>query len=397
MRVTALLHTRFLGTLEQLRFSGQLEWTTPSGQRWLFYLSQGLIMYATGGEHLVRRWQRLIAMHCPRKLIHRVAWQTDLGNVDVADLRFGWEYALLNLWVARQDITPEQAARIVRSVVTEVLFDVTQAVDVTNQISQDSSFSSRLILVPIQEAIAETQRLLQVWQNANLADYSPNQAPAIKQSEQLQKHSSPQFYQSLANLLNGQQTLRELAVQTKRDAAAIAVSLLPFIRLGWVELTRIPDLAAPVYRRQGTSNASLTSAAAIPQAALIACVDDSFVIHRTLDKLVTSAGYRFIGIDNPLRAINMLLTRKPDFIFLDLVMPNANGYEICEQLRKLSCFRNTPIVILTGNDGYANRLKSNFAGANAFLSKPLDAEAVLGVIRKHLEQSASNLSVATTR
>ena len=52
-----------------------------------------------------------------------------------------------------------------------------------------------------------------------------------------------------------------------------------------------------------------------------------------------------------LRAIAMLLSRKPDLIFLDLVMPDTNGYEICGQLRKLTYFRQTPIIILTGNDG----------------------------------------------
>ena len=87
-------------------------------------------------------------------------------------------------------------------------------------------------------------------------------------------------------------------------------------------------------------------------------------------------------------SLGILLTRKPDFIFLDLVMPNANGYEICTQLRKLSSFRDTPIVILTGNDGFANRLRSNFAGASDFVSKPFNAEIVLSVIGKHLKQGA---------
>jgi chemotaxis family two-component system response regulator PixG len=104
--------------------------------------------------------------------------------------------------------------------------------------------------------------------------------------------------------------------------------------------------------------------------------------------LLTAAGYQFVGVDDALRAFAILLERKPAVIFLDLVMPNANGYEICGKLRKLSYFRNTPILILTGNDGIVDRVRAKLVGASDFLSKPVDAGTVLSVIRKHLEQGA---------
>jgi len=80
-----------------------------------------------------------------------------------------------------------------------------------------------------------------------------------------------------------------------------------------------------------------------------------------------------------------VLSTKPDLIFLDLIMPNANGYEICGQLRKLNFFKNTPIVILTGNDGIIDRVRSKMVGATDFLSKPIDSELVLETIRKYLK------------
>ncbi len=91
-------------------------------------------------------------------------------------------------------------------------------------------------------------------------------------------------------------------------------------------------------------------------------------------------------MNDALRAIATLLARKPDLIFLDLVMPNANGYEICSQLRRLSFFQNTPIVILTGNDGIIDRVRAKMVGATDFISKPIDASVVLEVIRKHLHK-----------
>jgi chemotaxis family two-component system response regulator PixG len=65
-------------------------------------------------------------------------------------------------------------------------------------------------------------------------------------------------------------------------------------------------------------------------------------------------------------------------------MPNTNGYEICGQLRKISTFRDTPIIILTGNDGIIDRVRAKMVGATDFLSKPVNAEIVLDVARQYL-------------
>ena len=69
-------------------------------------------------------------------------------------------------------------------------------------------------------------------------------------------------------------------------------------------------------------------------------------------------------------------------------MPNINGYEICGKLRKLSIFQNTPIIILTGNDGIIDRVRAKLVGASDFIGKPVDAETLLTVIGKHLKQSS---------
>jgi len=107
---------------------------------------------------------------------------------------------------------------------------------------------------------------------------------------------------------------------------------------------------------------------------------------QTLEKILTTANYQFIGINDPLRAIAILLARKPELIFLDLVMPNANGYEICGQLRRLSIFKHTPIVILTGNDGIVDRVRAKMVGSTDFLGKPVNPDQVLSTILKYIKQ-----------
>ena len=383
---TASRRARFFKTLQQLRFNGQL-WLKDSQQgQWIFYLNRGDIAYATGGNAPVRRWARNLATYCPQLPPYLPNLQSELSSMDATVFTTCWEYELLCLWVEQQKITLGQATKMIEAVVAEVLFDIAQAGNVNYQIKQDNSLSQQLLLIDSQVAIEETQKLWQAWQDGKLANYSPNGVPIIKQPEQLQARTSAQIYQTLTRILKGQRTLRELAEQMKRDVLLVTRSLLPYLQTGLVELATPVDLDAPVCPSVPQEQAKTT----VSKELLIACVDDDMWVCKTMEKLLTAAGNRFIGINDGVRALVTILARKPDLIFLDLVMPNTNGYEICSKLRKIPSFRNTPIIILTGNDGVVDQVRAKLFGASDFISKPIDAEKVLSVIHKHIEEEAIN-------
>ncbi|MBW4638287.1 MAG: response regulator [Gloeocapsa sp. UFS-A4-WI-NPMV-4B04] len=364
--------------LKQERFSGKLLIKDSLGHEWVFYLFLGRILYATGGMQPVRRWRRNLTFFCP---------QIELNQLKMSSAsNISWEYQLLYSGVEQQQISREQVAKIIGAIAAEVLFDVIQAGEVTIDVKQENLSVPQLVLLDPEQVLAEVQQVGQNWQKANIIHLFPNRAPVIKQPEQLQQQVSPAVYQNLAKLLDGQRSLRDLAVVMKRNAPEVISSLLPYIQSGLVELIEIADLAAPAAPASPASPATPPPSAA--QAPLVACVDDSPLVCQSLEKILTTAGYQFLAVQDSLRAIATLLTRKPDLIFLDLVMPNTNGYEICGQLRKVSSFRNTPIIILTGNDGIIDRVRAKMVGASDFLSKPINAETVLEVARQHLTQSS---------
>jgi chemotaxis family two-component system response regulator PixG len=107
-----------------------------------------------------------------------------------------------------------------------------------------------------------------------------------------------------------------------------------------------------------------------------------------MEQVIRAAGFNFLSTTEGARAVPLFLTKKPDLIFLDLVMPDTNGYEICSQLRKISRFKETPIIILSGNDGLVDQVRARLLGATDFLSKPIEPFIILSVIRKHLGQLA---------
>lgn len=367
-----------LATLKQERCSGQLLLKDIQEQEWTLYLFLGRILYATGGMHPVKRWRRSLSAVCPQVDANQLKLPANsLGDIS-------WEYLLLYSAVEHQQITRDQAAKVISTIVAEVLFDITQATNVTLQVKPDHVSVPQLVLIEPSQALAEAQQVWQNWQKAKLADRSPNRAPTIREPEQLQQQVSAAVFQNLTKLLDGQRSLRDIAAGMKRDVMEVMSSLLPYIQSGLIEFVDIPDLAPPVAPPSSVVSPAATDASK----PLIACVDDSPLVCQSLDKILTTAGYQFVAIQDSLRAIATLLTRKPDLIFLDLVMPNTNGYEICSQLRKVSVFRDTPIIILTGNDGIIDRVRAKLVGATDFLSKPVDAQTLLEVTRTHLNHTA---------
>lgn len=372
--------------LKQPQFSGQLVLQGSKGQTWTFHFYLGRILYATGGEHPVRRWLRHVSIHCPEVSAEALKRPDCLKEIDVTAWNLCWEYQLLCLWVKQKKINLEQSVKLVHAVTTEVLFDVNQAVQVTYNIKQNALLPVQLFLINTEKAIAEAWRLWQAWQTAKVADRSPNSAPVIRQTEKLQELASSKLYRAFSHLLDGRRTLRDLAVQMKYDVLEVTRLLLPYIQAGVVKLVNIPDLPAPALAPPPPK----PKPAIDTRKPVIACIDDSAIICQAMGTVLTKANYNYVSVSDPLRAIATLLASKPDLIFLDLIMPNTNGYEICSQLRKLSFFRNTPIVILTGNDGIVDRVRSKLVGATDFLGKPASAADILSMIQKHLKQPLLN-------
>jgi CheY-like chemotaxis protein len=110
-----------------------------------------------------------------------------------------------------------------------------------------------------------------------------------------------------------------------------------------------------------------------------------------MEYVVNHAGCNFIAIQDPLKALGKIIKYKPDLIFLDLMMPIINGYEMCAQIRRISQLQDIPILILTSNDGVIDRVRAKIVGASAFLSKPINEEKVIEKINYFLSPKSIEL------
>jgi chemotaxis family two-component system response regulator PixG len=373
-------------TCTQIQFNGKLKLQNSKGREWSFYYRLGRIVWATGGTHPFRRWRRQMAQHCPDIDLDKIRCRSEDFAIDY------WDYNLLDILYKRQKIQREQIQGIVENTIGEIFFDIAQEVDftcVTCHLSQEVVLDMPMSFTSADMSIKQMQDSWTIWSQVGLANVSPNSAPILRRPEQLQKMVSASVYRNFANLINGKLTLRELAAKMKQDVMPVARSLLPYILKGVIELVEVPDLPLQVTDANRNSPRPVVNGNRI--APLIACVDDSPMVCKMLEDIVTSHGFRFTKVQDAVQALPILIQEKPDLIFLDLIMPVASGYEICTQLRRIPTFANTPVIILTGNDGLLDRVRAKVVGSTDFISKPIVAERVMGIIRKYLSLQANKV------
>lgn len=378
-----------LAIWSQMQLTGRLDVQAYSSQQWSLYFCMGRLVWTRGGLHMRRRWQRLLSQYCPQ-----ICAQNNSGFE--SDVVKGEYYNLLIHWVKQHQITGEQAASVIRNTVTEVMFDILQQENLSQLTFVDNhqdTLDASLTLLNPEQTLKQAQLIWETWSDAGLSNISPNLAPVLQQLEQLQQQSSPQVYQTLVKVIDGEKTLRDVAVLLKQDLLMLVRTFVRhYVSKGLMGLVRVPDFspAAPLeQKRESNAGAASPIQAASAAQRLIACVDDSRLEQQVMELMLKKAGYRFLGIQDSIQVLPTLLEHKPDLIFLDLVMPVANGYEVCSQIRRISLFKNIPVVILTGNDGIVDRVRAKMVGSTDFLSKPIEAEQVLAILRKYLPTPTS--------
>jgi putative two-component system response regulator len=101
-------------------------------------------------------------------------------------------------------------------------------------------------------------------------------------------------------------------------------------------------------------------------------VDDEEKNLKLMSAILANYGYDFETAKNGSEALEKIKTFSPDLIFLDVMMPEMDGYEVCKKLKQDQSTWHIPIVMVTSLADRDSRIKGLDAGANDFLTKPID-------------------------
>jgi class 3 adenylate cyclase/CheY-like chemotaxis protein len=118
--------------------------------------------------------------------------------------------------------------------------------------------------------------------------------------------------------------------------------------------------------------------------AKILVVDDTSKNVKLLADLLIVKGYSVVTAESGREALARLEAERPDLVLLDVVMPEMSGYEVCQKIRENPATQILPVIMVTALDPSEERVKGLDAGADDFLTKPINRAELLARVRSLL-------------
>ena len=120
----------------------------------------------------------------------------------------------------------------------------------------------------------------------------------------------------------------------------------------------------------------------------ILIVDDSLVEIKILQSFLAETDYLITVARNGEEGEATAKTVVPDLIFLDVVMPKKNGFQVCRDLRKEPRFQQTPIIMLTSKSQDTDKFWGMQQGATDYITKPYEKQQILEILHQYLSEQA---------
>jgi two-component system alkaline phosphatase synthesis response regulator PhoP len=124
----------------------------------------------------------------------------------------------------------------------------------------------------------------------------------------------------------------------------------------------------------------------------ILVVDDDPDILEILSYNLNAEGYRVITAEDGIQAVKKAKKKKPHLVILDVMMPEMDGIEACEQIRETKGLENTVITFLTARGEDYSQVAGFDAGADDYITKPIKPKVLMSKVKALLRRFKSNVS-----
>lgn len=372
------------------------------GKTWLLSFAHGRIVHASPLESRVERLQDFLHRLCPDL-------SCDDNPHEFSPLHLP-EYAVLWSLLEDKQLNLKQGQALVKRLVEETLFDILSLHSGTFRFEMGMSPTAQITTLSIRTHLAKINHQLQAWKQLYPVVEHPEQCPVVIDAEQLSRQVGGKTFNQLARWADGTLSLRQLSRRLNRPMTAVAQAIYPFLEAQLIQLKPAPesqslkDTQAPgtggerhasgETPLEGTPGSKILASPhndlnpteqEVQRRHWVACIDDGHVTLELLTQMITPLGHGVMTFSDPLTALGEIFRQPPDLILCDIDMPVINGYEVCAMLRQTVLFRNCPIVMLTGKDGFIDRTQARLAGATDYLTKPLGTDELLMLLGKYID------------
>ncbi len=126
----------------------------------------------------------------------------------------------------------------------------------------------------------------------------------------------------------------------------------------------------------------------------ILLADDSITIQKVVELTFSEGDYQVICVSNGAQALKRIPEVRPDIVLLDVIMPEKNGYEVCEQIKRSPATSGIPVLLLTGTFEPFDKKRAEAAGAQGHLTKPFESQALVLKVQELIAANPGAVSSA---
>jgi CheY-like chemotaxis protein len=357
---------QLLYSLVNQKASGKLVVQNPFDEfvYWQVYLGDGRIHLANSANGCSERLNYLIGSTLRQKGIELPS-------------RIADDYIFLSgLW--KKDVFSFQQTRsILTQASQEALVQVLSLPKTSYRFNQEKELSELFLNLELEKTITPIKHKIRYWWELRSYINSPFQRPLVENWLSLRQnlvknnlhgqHWLKRFHTCLENL----NCLYEIAGHLEISTLELALMLQPMVKTG--EIKMLP------YQEIQTDDRPL-----------VAYVDHREVQQRMMTYSLEKEGYRALVLDDPFRALTVLLNSPPNLIIINTDLPDMNGYQLCSFCRKSNQLKDVPILLLGKGDNLISGIRIKLCQASGYLSEPFVPEELLDRVAKLLPTNKTN-------
>ena len=352
--------------IQQQKFTGVIKVTvteTASQQYCFVYFQEGRITYAERNsllpQEIITTLARCLNLGCIDALLQYVSRRVPINEAPMGEILDIIVSTKITTWEDIEGVIINRAVVILEQFLAGVC-DV-QAVPDRNLGFAHSENYRGIACSQILECIGQRQKQ---WQEYLPILRALNAIPKVRERV-VQSIDHEPTKQHLLGWVDGKRSFVEIAAGLEKDPLALAPIYCRWASEGLIDFYIPSEESAQL---------------ALP---VVLSVDDSPIV-QTMIRRALCEKYEVTSASSAVEALGVLNQRRVNLILLDVTMPEIDGFEFCRTIRKISKFKDIPVVMLTAKDGIIDRAKGHLAGTNRYLTKPVQKEELLKVVGEFL-------------
>ena len=123
---------------------------------------------------------------------------------------------------------------------------------------------------------------------------------------------------------------------------------------------------------------------AMPKNRKILVVDDSPTVRKLISGKLEKCGHEVVCAVDGVDALEKINELKPDLVLLDITMPRMDGYQVCKLIRNNETTKDVPVVMISGKDGFFDKVRGRMAGTSGYITKPFGPETLMKTVETYL-------------